>query len=352
MNSPPSSTIDHPIIRHIANLAGRASLRDTAKYEAALRKFHVFCDTFSIPESDRLPASFELLHSFALWAVADPERGDPLLSAVGSSVIFEPVSVEVAREYLSAVRDWHIAQGWPPPLSDSHHERINWSLRGLENLQAGRRKPLRPPISIAMLTALKATLILSDPFDACVWAMASCAFFGMMRFSEVSVTSHSAFNPSKHLTRAHAFFGRDLQNTPYARLDLPSAKTARAGETQSVFLTEQGDLCPLAALRNLEIVVPALADDPLFSWRDSRGEVCPMVRVQALERINLILKASGWSTSFGHSFRISGASFYLAKKIDPKIIRVAGRWKSLAYEAYIRAFEQTSSQDSANATSL
>lgn len=108
----------------------------------------------------------------------------------------------------------------------------------------------------------------------------------------------------------------------------------------------------MAALRNLEIVVPALADDPLFSWRDSRGEVCPMVRVQALERINLILKASGWSTSFGHSFRIGGASFYLAKKIDPKIIRVAGRWKSLAYEAYIRAFEQTSSQDSANATSL
>jgi hypothetical protein len=86
------------------------------------------------------------------------------------------------------------------------------------------------------------------------------------------------FMPSKHLTRAHAFFGIDLRNSPYARLDLPSAKTARAGETQSVFLNEQGDLCPLAALHNLAQVVPALSSDPLFSWRDSRGDIRPMAK--------------------------------------------------------------------------
>ncbi|KAG0692425.1 hypothetical protein DFH29DRAFT_1046937 [Suillus ampliporus] len=124
-----------------------------------------------------------------------------------------------------------------------------------------------------MLAALKATLVLSDPFDACIWAMASCAFFGMMCFGEVSVASRSAFNPLKHLTRAHAFFGHDLRSNPYARLDLPSAKTARTGETQSVFLNEQGDLCPLSALRNLASVVPALANDPLFSWRDNKGDI-------------------------------------------------------------------------------
>jgi hypothetical protein len=35
-------------------------------------------------------------------------------------------------------------------------------------------------------------LNLSEPFDACIWAMAACAFFGMMRFDEdheVSVAS-------------------------------------------------------------------------------------------------------------------------------------------------------------------
>ncbi|KAG1742355.1 uncharacterized protein EDB91DRAFT_1247741 [Suillus paluster] len=264
-----------------------------------------------------------------VWAVTDPDPDDPLLSAEsGTSVTFEPVSVGVARKYLSAVRAWHIAQGWPPPLSDSHHDRINWSLPGLENLHGGRRKPLRPPISVAMLLPLKATLILSDPFDPCVWAMASCVFFGMMRFGEVSVTSRSAFNPVKHLTRTHAFFGYDLWNNPYARLDLPSAKTARAGESQSVFLNEQGDLCPL------------------------KGDVRPMAKIPALERINSILMAWGWGTTFGHSFRIGGASFYLAKKVDPEIVRIAGRWRSLAYETYIRAFEQICSQHLANAASF
>lgn len=203
-----------------------------------------------------------------------------------------------------------------------------------------------------MLTALKATLVLSDPFDACVWAMASCAFFGMMRFGEVSVASRAAFSPSKHLTRADAFFDCDLRGKPYARLDLPSAKTARPGEKQSVFLNEQGGLCPLAALHNLASVVPALANDPLFSWRDVKGDIRPMAKIRAVERINAILVAWGWGTTFGHSFRIGGASFYLAKKVDPEIVRIAGRWKSLAYETYIRAFEQISSQHLANATSL
>ncbi|KAG1751558.1 uncharacterized protein EDB91DRAFT_1045721 [Suillus paluster] len=328
-NSPPPSTIDNLVIRHIASLANRASLRDTTSYGAGLRKFHLFCDIFSIPEADRLPASFKLLHSFALWAITDPQPGDSI--------------------FLRGLRTWHIAQGWPPPLSESHHNRINWSLCSLENIQISRQRPLRPPVTLSMLVALKATLVLSDPFDACVWAIASCAFFGMMRFGEVSVTSRAAFTPSKHLTRAHTFFGVDLLGSPYACLDLPSAKTARAGEIQSVFLNEQGDLCPLAALCNLAQVVPALADDPLFSWRDSRGDIHLMAKIRALERINSILIAWGWGTSFGHSFRIGGASFYLAKKIDPEIVRIAGHWKSLAYETYIRVFEQISSRHLANA---
>ncbi|KAG1752005.1 hypothetical protein EDD22DRAFT_784810, partial [Suillus occidentalis] len=131
------------------------------------------------------------------------------------------------RRYLAAVRAWYIAQRWPPPLSNSHHDHINWSLRGLEHLHGGRRQPLRPPVSLAVLAALNTTPILVDPFDSCTWAMSSCSFFGMMRFGEVSVASQYAFNPLKHLTRAHAFFGHDLRGNPYTSLDLPSAKTAR-----------------------------------------------------------------------------------------------------------------------------
>ena len=148
----------------------------------------------------------------------------------------------------------------------------------------------------------------------------------------------------KHLTRKDAHFGFDLDGKPYARLDLPSSKTAKPGEIQSVFLIPQEGLCPLATLQNLARVVPAGPNDPLFSWRDNHGSIQPMVKSKAIGHVNAIIKAWGWGTAFGHSFRISGASYYLSQKVSPEIVRIAGRWRSLAYEVYIRAFEQVASR--------
>ncbi|KAJ7489048.1 hypothetical protein FB451DRAFT_1024953 [Mycena latifolia] len=341
VNSPRPSHINDPTIAYLASLASRASLQDTASYGSGIRKFHLFCDIFTIPESDRLPASFETLHSFALWASTDPDDVDPSIAA---NTPFEMISVETVRKYLSAVGAWHIAQGWPSPLSDDDWKRINWSLRGMANLQKGKRtRPLRPPITLEMLRALRAILNLDDPFNACVWAMACCAYWGMMRFGEVSVKSRSSFDGKKHLKRQDYHEGLDNDGKLYARLDLPDAKTAQPGEIQHAYLVAHSgvlkDLCPLDAMHNLKRVVPAGPEDPLFSWRDSKGNIRPMVRQKAMDRINTILGAWGFGTSFGHSFRIGGASYYLAQKVNPEIIRIAGRWKSLAYEAYLRALE-------------
>ncbi|KAJ7801342.1 hypothetical protein B0H14DRAFT_2386492 [Mycena olivaceomarginata] len=337
----PPVHINDPVIAHLAALASRASLQDTQSYGSALRKFHLFCDIFTIPESDRLPASFELLHSFALWAASDPEDVDPVIAA---ETTFEPVSVKTVRKYLSGIAAWHQAQGWPRPLSEEDLKRIDWSIRGLANLQKGRRtRPLRPPITLLMLRALRAVLNLDDPFDACVWAMACCAFWGMMRFGECSVKSRADFDGSHHLKREDCHEGLDQDGKLYARLDLPDAKTALPGEIQHVYLvahvSDLANLCPIRALHNLKRVVPAGPKDPLFSWRDSKGDIRPMVKDRALDRINAILGTWGFGTAFGHSFRIGGASYYLAQKVSPEIIRLAGRWKSLAYEAYLRALE-------------
>lgn len=340
VNTPPLSTIDDPLIRCLEAAASRASLCDTGSYGSGIQKFHVFCDIFSILESDRLPASFPLLHSFVLWAATDPEFLDSHLS---KGTQFEPISDAVARKYLAAVRAWHIAQGWAPPLLDSDHERISWSLRGIANTQGSRKHPIRPPVTLLMLRALRSRLILTRSFDACIWAMALCAFWGLMRFGEVSVTSRAAFSPKKHLTRNDVFSSRDANGQPYTRLDLPSAKTAKPGEIQSIFLVEQGDLCPLDVLRNLAQVVPAGAANPLFSWIDSKGVIRPMTKSAAMHHINGVLEPFGWGTSFGHSFRIGGASYFLALGVEAEIIWIHGRWRSLAYEVYICAFELVAS---------
>ncbi|KAI0085361.1 hypothetical protein BDY19DRAFT_855238, partial [Irpex rosettiformis] len=326
INTPPASTLSHPVLTHLDHLASQASLSDAASYGAGLRKFHLFCDIFSVPESDRLPASLPVLKSFAF-------------------VPFEPISIVAVRKYLAAVRAWHLAQGWPPPLNEDELTQLNWSLRGLDRLQAAHRhRPPRPPVSLHMLSTLRSALHLQEPFDAAVWAAATCSFWGMMHFGEVSVPSRNAFQAGRHISRGDCIMSHDLDNRPYARLRLPSAKTARPGETQDVFVTQQGELCAIWALINLSMVVPAAPSDHLFSWKDAAGSIHPLTRQAALNRINNIFQAHGWGTAFGHSFRIGGASFYLAQKVSPEIVRIAGRWKSLAYETYIRTFENVASR--------
>ena len=63
-----------------------------------------------------------------------------------------------------------------------------------------------------------------------------------------------------------------------------------------------------------------------------------------MDRINKVPTRAGWSSTSGHSFHIRGASCYLAQKIDPEMVRIVRQWKSLAYEVYIRSFEQTISE--------
>jgi hypothetical protein len=80
------------------------SLQDTQSYGLALRKLHLFCDIFTIPELDCLPTSFKLLHSFALWAASNPEDINPVIVA---ETAFEPVSVKTVCKYLSGIAAWH-----------------------------------------------------------------------------------------------------------------------------------------------------------------------------------------------------------------------------------------------------
>ena len=148
---------------------------------------------------------------------------------LADNIHFEPVSV-------AAIRTWHLAQGWPAPLSDNDHARINWSLCRLENLQGNHKRPIPPPITIRMPEALHVTLDSDNPFKVCIWVMITCTFWGMMCFGEVSVSSCSASNKTKHLKWQDIFFGLNRDNKHYTQLDLPSAKTAKPGKIQSVFV--------------------------------------------------------------------------------------------------------------------
>jgi hypothetical protein len=145
----PSPVIDYPLLCHFAQLAIQASLQDPGSYGSGLHRFHIFCNVFSIPQPARLPASTKLIYSFLLWAVSNPDPSDPL---VQDGTLFEMVSIATARKYMSAIRAWHIAQNWPPPLSEASTALILAGIRGMDNIQAGsRHHPMCPPITLVMM---------------------------------------------------------------------------------------------------------------------------------------------------------------------------------------------------------
>jgi hypothetical protein len=119
---PLPATFECAVLHRIEAIAAETSLRDTSSYGSGIRKFHIFCDIYNVPEDKRLPASFQVLNSFALWVVTDPIL-EPHLQ---DKVPFEQVSVVTAHKYLAAVRAC---------LSEEMLTRINWSLRGLANVQ-------------------------------------------------------------------------------------------------------------------------------------------------------------------------------------------------------------------------
>lgn len=158
------------------------------------------------PSCTPLPCGQSLTQTQRIW----PSRTAPISRR----------SVATMYKYLAAVRAWHIAQGWPAPLSDDDHKRPEFSVRGMAKMQGSRRRrPPRPPVTLPMLRSLKLHLNLSNSFDACIWAMVTSSFFGLMRFGEVSVPSRSSYTKERYLSRASCLMTVDVEGRPsYARL--------------------------------------------------------------------------------------------------------------------------------------
>jgi hypothetical protein len=159
-----------------------------------------------------------------------------------------------------------------------------------------------------------------------------------MRLGEATSRVRKSFDPTTHITRAAASVSQDIAAIYYVRLDLPAAKTAAPGQIQHVFLAHQAQCSLVATLLHMFHITPAQLTDLPFSWRDDHNEIRPLTRSAFLKRINSILIPRGIRTSFGHSFRIGGACFFLARGKDPQLIQLAGRWRSQAWQVYARPF--------------
>ena len=158
-------------------------------------------------------------------------------------------------------------------------------------------------------------------------------FFGFLRSSEFTVLSQNQFNPSIHLTLSDKSL--DNRHQPQiVHITIKQSKTDpfRQGVTLSLGRTSH-EICPVWA------IVPFLAAQgnkpgPLFILRNDKMLTRQMFG-SALDRIliQLHLNKEHFNT---HSFRIGAATSAKQAGMSDIHIKMLGRWKSDAYQRYVR----------------
>ena len=163
-------------------------------------------------------------------------------------------------------------------------------------------------------------------------AMFAIAFHGFLRIGEVTVRSLSA--PSHVLQLADCTLHSTLARHG-VELTLTHFKgnTTRAPFAVLIPPSAEGRHCPMAIMTHY-LTLRGNRPGPLFL--DATG--LPVTRAVFTSFLNKILSAAGYSTSLlkPHSFRIGAATTSAAQGISDDIIQRLGRWRSNAYQRYVK----------------
>ena len=249
------------------------------------------------------------------------------------------ISHNTIKVYLAGVRQLHIRQGKTMPLTDSM-PRLNQVLRGIKICQsrtsAVRRQP-RLPITPDALLKIKATWERQgiDTDKIMLWAAFTVAFFGFLRSGELCVGVDGVFDPARDLTAQDVQID-SVNNPQLLKIRLKQSKTYPFRVAADVFMSRtHNKLCPVSALLAWLIRRGnGNQTGPLFHFQSG----APLTRSTFVTRVKEALSAAGIEPACfsGHSFR-SGAATAAAKKgLSDATIKQLGRWKSSAYQRYIK----------------
>lgn len=278
-------------------------------YKGSVNTFLKFCQQHRIPPAQTFPALDYLLCAF----LAD---------------LSPNLSKHTVKNYLAGIRAWHIRNGYPFTRSD----RLNLLAKASRPLSSPNAP--RPPVTMELMVALANSLDISQSFDACVFACACSAFWGLARLGELLPATHNFDHKMPP-------FPRVLSVSPgragSLKLSLPWTKVKK-WEGEVLILPVQDEPCnPISAINN-HLAVNSLPNQSLlFSYHDNLGSTV-MLKRPFLTRCNEIWSAASPKAQAptGHSFRIGGTSHLLMCGIHPDIIKQTGRWSSDSFLRYWR----------------
>lgn len=286
-------------------------------YGSGLLIFHVFCDSKSIPEDQRAPASHILISSFI-------------------SCMAGHYSGKTISNYVYGVRAWHVLHGVAWKLNDME---IDTLLKAsLSMTPATARRSKREPYTIELIIAIREQLNLSNPVDAAVFACLTTAFYATARAGEFTVPRLDAFNPTLHITPANVTDVRDRQNLLTKNFHLPRTKTSLEGEDVH-WAKQSGHSDPEAAFLNHMAINDPPVDSALFSYRH-KDSYRPLTKTKLTQRLASATRAAGQEPLQGHGIRIGSTLEYLLRNIPFDVVKVKGRWASDAFLKYLRRHAQ------------
>lgn len=291
-------------------------------YKSSINTFLKFCQSHSIPASQTFPASDYLLCAF--------------LASLSPAL-----SKNTVKNYLAGIRAWHVRNGYPFTRSD----RLNLLAKASRPLN--KPAPPRPPVTIQMLDFLHDKLDLGSSFDACVFACACTAFWGLARLGELIPAAYN-------FDHSQPPFPRYLDVAPGRvgsfKVNLPWTKVKKWDSETLIISSQEGHSNPIAAIKNHFAINPLPAESLLFSFKDTHGTTLLLKR-QFLARCNAIwgTMATHTQSPTGHSFRIGGTSHLLLCGIHPDIVKKTGRWSSDSFLRYWRNLDTVIPHHTTNA---
>ena len=251
------------------------------------------------------------------------------------------LSLSTIESYLSALRHYCLIAN-PGSLTPSFRTPfMSLLLRGIKRTNLHTQKSVvRLPITISLMHKMKAVLAVNPDsyLHVLLWAACCVGFFGFLRCGEFLIPDQESFVPSKHLSLADIWLDKSMpQWCVHARIKC--SKTDQFFQGATVILGSTGqEVCPVSALLDY-LGKRGGSPGPLFRLENG----APLRRCYFVSQVQSILSTAGvHGPNFnGHSFRIGAATTASAVGIPEATIKVLGRWKSMAYQQYVRPSNST-----------
>lgn len=158
-------------------------------------------------------------------------------------------------------------------------------------------------------------------------------FLGFFRSGEITVLSESSFDEGAQLTFRDVTV--DCIEDPHVlKVRLKASKTDPFRVGIDIFIGRTNDdVCPVAAvLAYMARRGPGAG--PFFKFRDGK----PLTRARLVIEVKQALATAGVDCRpySGHSFRSGAATTAAQQGIGDATIKMMGRWKSSAYQLYVK----------------